>query len=166
MNTALRRDADEIVRASLAAVLPDTAVQRALKDYAPGDGRTLLVAVGKAAWQMAKAALDTLGQVDDGVVITKYDHVKGELPGVRCYEAGHPVPDENSFNATKKALDLVQGLSAKDTVIFLLSGGCMNDRLRPACREMSQQSTCRVWKKQEPCIPRITWASTTNRGPE
>ena len=123
MNTALRRDADEIVRASLAAVLPDTAVQRALKDYAPGDGRTLLVAVGKAAWQMAKAALDTLGQVDDGVVITKYDHVKGELPGVRCYEAGHPVPDENSFNATKKALDLVQGLSAKDTVIFLLSGG-------------------------------------------
>ena len=123
MNTALRRDADEIVRASLAAVLPDTAVQRALKDYAPGDGRTLLVAVGKAAWQMAKAALDTLGQVDDGVVITKYDHVKGELPGVRCYEAGHPVPDENSFNATKKALNLVQGLSAKDTVIFLLSGG-------------------------------------------
>lgn len=123
MNTALRRDADEIVRASLAAVLPDTAVQRALKDYTPGDGRTLLVAVGKAAWQMAKAALDTLGQVDDGVVITKYDHVKGELPGVRCYEAGHPVPDENSFNATKKALDLVQGLSAKDTVIFLLSGG-------------------------------------------
>ena len=123
MNTALRRDADEIVRTSLAAVLPDTAVQRALKDYAPGDGRTLLVAVGKAAWQMAKAALDTLGQVDDGVVITKYDHVKGELPGVRCYEAGHPVPDENSFNATKKALDLVQGLSAKDTVIFLLSGG-------------------------------------------
>ena len=123
MNTALRRDADEIVRTSLAAVLPDTAVQRALKDYAPGDGRTLLVAVGKAAWQMAKAALDTLGQVDDGVVITKYDHVKGELPGVRCYEAGHPVPDENSFNATKKALNLVQGLSAKDTVIFLLSGG-------------------------------------------
>ena len=123
MNQALRRDADEIVRASLAAVLPDAAVKRALRDYRPGKGRTLLVAVGKAAWQMAKAALDTLGKVDDGVVITKYDHVRGELPGVRCFEAGHPVPDENSFSATKKALDLVHGLSADDTVIFLLSGG-------------------------------------------
>ena len=123
MNQALRLDADAIVRASLAAVLPDAAVQRALRDYHPGKGRTLLVAVGKAAWQMAKAALDILGQVDDGVVITKYDHVKSALPGVRCFEAGHPVPDENGFSATKKALDLVQGLSADDTVIFLLSGG-------------------------------------------
>ena len=123
MNLALRRDADAIIRASLAAVLPDAAVQRALRDYRPGRGRTLLVAVGKAAWQMAKAALDTLGRVDDGVVVTKYDHVKGELPGVRCFEAGHPVPDENSFIATKAALDLVHGLSADDTVIFLLSGG-------------------------------------------
>ena len=123
MNTALRRDADEIVRASIAAVPPDAAVPRTLRDYNPGTGRTLLVAVGKAAWQMARAALDTLGHVDDGVVITKYGHMKGELPGVRCYEAGHPVPDENSFSATEKALDLVQGLSTDDTVIFLLSGG-------------------------------------------
>ena len=67
MNMELRRDADEIVRASIAAVLPDAAVQRTLKDYNPGTGRTLLVAVGKAAWQMARAALDTLGHVDDGV---------------------------------------------------------------------------------------------------
>ena len=123
MNLALRRDADAIVRASLAAVLPDAAVQRALRDYRPGRGRTLLVAVGKAAWQMAKAAVDTLGQVDGGVVITKYGHVIGEIPGVVCYEAGHPVPDENSFAATKKALELVENRSAGDTVIFLLSGG-------------------------------------------
>ena len=123
MNLSLRRDADEIIRSALAAVLPDTAVRRALKNYKAGEGRTLLVAVGKAAWQMARAALDTLGHVDDGIVITKYGHIKGELPGVCCYEAGHPVPDENSFFATKKALDLVHGLSAKDTVIFLLSGG-------------------------------------------
>ena len=53
MNQALRRDADEIVCASRAAVLPDAAVKRALRDYRPGKGRTLLVAVGKAAWQMA-----------------------------------------------------------------------------------------------------------------
>ena len=123
MNSALRRDADEIIRSSLAAVLPDEAVRRTLKAYQPGSGKTILIAVGKAAWQMARAALDTLDHVDGGIVITKYDHVKGELPGIPCWEAGHPVPDDNSFTATKKALDLVQGLSAEDTVLFLLSGG-------------------------------------------
>ena len=123
MNRTLREDADAIVRASIAAVLPDEAVRRTLRDYRPGTGKTLLVAAGKAAWQMARAAADTLHRVDGGVVITKYGHVKEPIPGLVCCEAGHPVPDENGFAATKKALALVEGLSAGDTVIFLLSGG-------------------------------------------
>ncbi len=123
MKQRLRQDAQQIVSASLKAVLPDEAVQRALKEFRPGTGRTLLVSAGKAGWQMAKAAVDALGRVDGGVVVTKYGHVKGDIPGVACYEAGHPVPDENSFSATEKALELVKGLSTQDTVIFLLSGG-------------------------------------------
>ena len=70
---------------------------------------------------MAHAAVETLGRVDGGVVVTKYDHVKGEIANVVCYEAGHPVPDENSFSATEKALELVHGLHPEDTVLFLLS---------------------------------------------
>ena len=123
MNPTLRKDADAIIRSSLNAVLPDEAVRRALKAFAPKDGRVLLVAAGKAAWQMAHAAVEALGRVDGGVVVTKYGHVKGAIPGVTCCEAGHPVPDENSFAATEKALALVQGLTAEDTVLFLLSGG-------------------------------------------
>ncbi len=123
MDQTLRRDADQIISASLNAVLPDEAVQRALREFQPKGGKTLLVAAGKAAWQMAKAAVQTLGQVDGGVVVTKYDHVKGEIPGVTCFEAGHPVPDENSFAATQKALELVHNLNEQDTVLFLLSGG-------------------------------------------
>ena len=123
MNPTLRRDADAIIRSSLNAVLPDEAVRRALKAFAPRGGRVLLVTAGKAAWQMAHAAVEALGRVDGGVVVTKYGHVKGEIPGVTCCEAGHPVPDENSFAATEKALTLVQGLTAEDTVLFLLSGG-------------------------------------------
>ena len=123
MNPTLRRDADAIIRSSLNAVLPDEAVRRALNAFAPRGGRVLLVAAGKAAWQMAHAAVKALGRVDGGVVVTKYGHVKGEIPGVTCWEAGHPVPDENSFSATEKALTLVQGLTAEDTVLFLLSGG-------------------------------------------
>lgn len=123
MNSALRKDADQIISASLKAVLPDEAVRRALSGFRPGTGRILLVSAGKAAWQMADAAVCALGHVDGGVVITKYHHVKGEIPGVECCEAGHPVPDENSFSAAVKALALVQGLSPEDRVLFLLSGG-------------------------------------------
>ena len=125
MNTTLRQDADTIIASSLKAVLPDTAVRRALESEAfhPQDGRILLVAVGKAAWQMAHTAVTTLGRVDEGIVITKYGHVRGTIPGVTCYEAGHPVPDENSFAATEKALTMVQNLTDQDTVLFLLSGG-------------------------------------------
>ena len=123
MNPTLRKDADAIIASSLNAVLPDEAVRRALKAFAPKGGRVLLVAAGKAAWQMAHAAAEALGRVDGGVVVTKYKHVRGEILGVNCYEAGHPVPDENSFAATEKALELVRGLAAEDTVLFLLSGG-------------------------------------------
>ena len=123
MNQKLRANADTIIREAIRAVLPDAAVRRALAGFAPGGGRVLLVAAGKAAWQMAHAAVAALGSVDAGVVVTKYGHVKGKIPGVTCYEAGHPVPDENSFAATAAALSLVQGLTAEDTVLFLLSGG-------------------------------------------
>ena len=87
-------------------------------------GRVVLVAAGKAAWQMAKAAHDCLGErIDAGVVVTKYEHVMGPIANFDCREAGHPVPDENSFSGTQAALDLVENLTAEDTVLFLLSGG-------------------------------------------
>jgi hydroxypyruvate reductase len=123
MNQNLRKDADSIISASLNAVLPDEAVKRALKDFIPSEGKLILVSAGKAAWQMANAAAKELPHIDGGIVVTKYDHVKGDIPGIICCEAGHPVPDENSFNATRQALDLVEPLGEKDTVLFLLSGG-------------------------------------------
>lgn len=123
MNKQLRTDADKIINAAIRAVQPDAAVQRALKDKT-FPGRVVLVAAGKAGWQMAKAAYDCLGsRIDSGVVVTKYDHVMGLIGNFSCREAGHPVPDENSFAATRKALALVSGLKPEDTVLFLLSGG-------------------------------------------
>ena len=120
----IREDADKIVQAALAAALPDAAVKRALEGRDFGPGRLVLVAAGKAAWQMAAAASGILGErLDAGIVVTKYGHVKGPIPGVECCEAGHPVPDENSFAATQKAIGLVSGLTEQDTVLFLLSGG-------------------------------------------
>jgi glycerate 2-kinase len=122
MEQELYQEALQITDSAIQAVKPDAAVKRALSEM-PHSGRIFLVAAGKAAWQMADAAVKTLGQMEDGVVVTKYGHVKAEIPGVCCYEAGHPVPDANSFAATERALELVHGLHPEDTVLFLLSGG-------------------------------------------
>lgn len=119
----LRKDADFIIKKSIQAVLPDEAVIKALRNFSCEKGKIILVAAGKAAWQMAAAASSVLPHVDDGIVITKYGYIKGDIEGIECYEAGHPVPDENSFAATKKALEKVRDLSENDTVVFLLSGG-------------------------------------------
>ena len=123
MNQQLHNDAIQITERAIAAVQPDAAVQRALKGR-EFPGRVLLVAAGKAAWQMAKAAADCMGdRIENGVVVTKYGHVMGPIANYTCFEAGHPVPDENSFRGTQAALDLVADLTEKDTVLFLLSGG-------------------------------------------
>ena len=123
MDQNLRHDANTILNSAISAVKPDEAVSRALSNQS-FPGRILLVAAGKAAWQMAKAAWDVVGdQITSGVVITKYDHVKGPIGDLLCLEAGHPVPDENSFSATEKALEMTADLTEKDTVLFLLSGG-------------------------------------------
>lgn len=122
-NSSLWTDAHTIIHAAISNVLPDAAVTRALS-AAEFPGRVFLVATGKAAWQMSHAAIQTLRTpLSGGIVITKYGHVKAPLPGVDCYEAGHPIPDENTLLATEAALALTAELKETDTVLFLLSGG-------------------------------------------
>lgn len=123
MNPNLHEDALHIVTSAIDAVKPDAAVRRAL-DGMTFPGRVFLVAVGKAGWQMAHAALQCLPTPPaQGIVVTKYGHVTADLPGIRRMEAGHPVPDENSFAAAQAVLDMTANLSPTDTVLFLLSGG-------------------------------------------
>lgn len=120
----LRQDADTIIRAAIKSALPDEAVKKALSGWDFPAGRLVLIAAGKAAWQMAACAAELLHKrLDCGVCVTKYGHVQGEIQNVRCYEGGHPVPDENSLLGTQAALDAVAGLGANDAVLFLLSGG-------------------------------------------
>ena len=120
----LYEDAKLIWERAIASALPDAAVARALEEADFSGGKLVLVAAGKAAWQMAKVASDRLGnRIDSGVVVTKYGHAGGDLPGLEIWEAGHPVPDENSFRATERAVNAVKGLGEGDHVLFLLSGG-------------------------------------------
>ena len=121
---SLRQDADKIIGSALEAALPDNAVRKALDEISFGKGRIRLVAAGKAAWQMARAAWDAIGnRIDGGVVVTKYDHSMGPIGNLEIVEAGHPVSDENSYMGTRKAIDCVSGLNADDNVLLLISGG-------------------------------------------
>ena len=121
---SLRTDAEYMMQKAIAASLPDAAVAKALEHKQFGSGKVVLVAIGKAAWQMAKTAQEILqDRITDGIVITKYNYSKGPLGKLKIWEAGHPVPDNNSLQATQEAINLVSGLTAEDTVLFLISGG-------------------------------------------
>ncbi|MCQ2538162.1 MAG: DUF4147 domain-containing protein [Lachnospiraceae bacterium] len=125
----MKEDAIKIVEESIKAVLPDRAVEKAVNskefgDFIDGCGRLILISVGKAGWKMADVAARTLGErISEGLVVTKYHHVMGEIPGVQCIEAGHPTPDENSVKGARKALEMVENLSEEDRVLLLISGG-------------------------------------------
>ena len=119
----IHQDARAIVDAAIEAVLPDVAVKNALSDM-PGDRPVYMVAIGKAAWKMAEAACEALGdRLKAGVVGTKYGHAKTPLERVEIIEAGHPVPDEHSVRGAARAMALVDRLGAGDRVLFLVSGG-------------------------------------------
>lgn len=123
MNQTLRSDAEKAIYTAINAVMPEGAVRKALlgKQF---PGRVFLVAAGKAAPKMAEAATSVLSApITDGVVISKYGHFEEPITGLRCFEAGHPVPDKNSVAAADAVLKLTENLREDDTVLFLLSGG-------------------------------------------
>ena len=124
MSENLRKDADRIIDRAIKESLPDSAVRKALQEFPETKGKVVLIAVGKAAWQMADAAYGFLGErITSGVVVTKYDHSKGKIGNLEIYEGGHPVPDENSYKGTSAAIKAVEGLGEEDIVLFLVSGG-------------------------------------------
>ena len=126
MNQELRKDAKQIIDEAIASVQPDAAVRRALSNIVFSE-HVYIVAIGKAGWQMANAAVSYLQEngikYEKGIVITKYHHVMGQLSRIHCVEAGHPVPDENSFKGTQEVLSMVKDLTEEDMVLFLVSGG-------------------------------------------
>ena len=123
MSNSLFNDAKAIYETAIFENMPNEAVKKALDGFSTS-GKVVLVSIGKAGWEMAKTAYEILGsKIDSGVVITKYEHSHGKIGSLEIYEAGHPVVDENSVLATKRAVELVSDLQKEDTVLFLVSGG-------------------------------------------
>jgi len=127
-----------ILDAALDAVAPERAVMRVLRrsgdELRAGDRsyrlsdyrRVFVLAFGKAAAPMARAALSLGLPIDDGLIITKYGHGPenpADLASLRVAEAGHPSPDANGVSATLQAAEMLRIAAADDLVILLVSGG-------------------------------------------
>lgn len=122
MNNLLYNDAQKIIDYSIKEVLPGAAVRKALENYKEPKGKTIMIALGKAAYTMAKETLAQI-KIDKGLVVTKYGHSMGPLENTQIIEAGHPILDENSILGANTAVEMCSNLTADDTVIILVSGG-------------------------------------------
>ncbi len=117
-------NARELLRAmfdaAVAAAQPDKCIKRHLP--IPPRGRTIVIGAGKASAAMAKAFEEAWTGPLEGLVVTRYGY------GVPCQrikivEAAHPVPDAAGVQAAHDILKMVQGLTADDLVVALISGG-------------------------------------------
>ena len=121
--SGMRRDAEAIIRGTIEDVLPTKAVRKALREITL-ERPIYVLAIGKAAWVMADEAASILGNhIVGGIVVTKYGHSKGEIPGFRIIESGHPMPDENSVMAASEVLKMADKMTENDQALILLSGG-------------------------------------------
>jgi hydroxypyruvate reductase len=133
----LKREAERIFQAGLAAVDPAVAVQRHLSRrggrvvVSPPTGperevpvdRVVVVGAGKASAPMCRAVEEQLGDlVAGGLVITRTGHAV-PTRRVDVVEASHPVPDERGADGARRVLELVTGLGQETLVVAVLSGG-------------------------------------------
>ena len=130
----LRATAAALLSAALRAAEPGALVRQQLRlrgrrlelggvSHALGAGKVVLVAVGKASLEMARAAEAVLGEhLAAGLAVTTARPARG-LERVSVREAGHPIPDARGLAAAAELEALVHGLERRDLLIVLLSGG-------------------------------------------
>ena len=121
----VRADLRALFAEAVRAVSPAVAMPSVVPS-AP-HGRTVVIAVGKAAAEMMRVIqMRSRGGRIEGLVVTRHGHLPAsgaDWPNVEVIEAGHPYPDENSVRAAHRALELAGTLEAGDRLLVLLSGG-------------------------------------------
>ncbi|WP_300032249.1 DUF4147 domain-containing protein [uncultured Roseobacter sp.] len=110
-----------LFQAGVRAVRGDTAVANAL-DSTPCPAPDQIIAVGKAATAMARAAAAHFGPVPM-LIVTKYHHAEGAPPHAEVIEAAHPVLDENSLRAGRRLRETVGAMPTGSHLLMLVSGG-------------------------------------------
>jgi glycerate 2-kinase len=134
-NVKMRQAALEIIEYALEQTAPYKAIQALVRfdgsQMAVGNlqlnledhQRIFLLGAGKATYPIARALEEIFGdRITDGVVICKHGQV-GRLSRSRLYQAGHPVPDMDGFEAAREALSLARRTKPGDIVFGCITGG-------------------------------------------
>jgi len=138
-NGKLGEDACKIMAAAIKAVNPYNCVQQHCqlvgselnighnKINLEKINRAYVIGFGKASVPMAKALIDILGnRIALAHIITKDERFlaeNGYKHKLHVYLGGHPIPTEESINATQKLLDQLPTLTNRDLVLVVISGG-------------------------------------------
>ncbi|AZN97531.1 glycerate kinase [Mesorhizobium sp. M9A.F.Ca.ET.002.03.1.2] len=109
-----------IFNAAVAAADP----QKTIRGHLPAKpkGRTVVIGAGKGSAQMAVAFEKAWNGPIEGLVVTRYGY-GAKCERIEIIEAAHPVPDAAGLEASRRLLEKVQGLTADDLVVALISGG-------------------------------------------
>jgi glycerate 2-kinase len=132
LNVPVKEDLREILSASLAAADPEEAVRRFVRiegnAVVAGDRRfeaerVFVLAAGKAAGAMARAAEELFGErVAGGLIVTKHGH-EASSEKLEIIFSAHPEPDEKGVEAARRAEELARSLGEGDLLLALISGG-------------------------------------------
>jgi hydroxypyruvate reductase len=115
-----RADLERIWRAGVEACLPARVLPSHLPE--PPRGRTIVLAIGKAAAGMAGALEEHWPAPLEGIAVAPHGSCAA-LRFIELVSAAHPVPDEASVAAAGRLLALAQGAGPDDLVLALISGG-------------------------------------------
>ena len=157
--TSLRRDALLILEAGYEAVLTERVIESevemrgedicikgkniCLSDY----DRVFFVGIGKCAVDASMVFERILGdRITDGVVI---DVKSGIFKRLRSHVGTHPFPSEQNISATKEVVTMLSGVTDRDLVLAVISGGGSSLLCLPhdmAC-ETIRDITEALWRK-------------------
>lgn len=120
-----RSHLDTILRAALKAADPAEAVRRSWNENdLAGAERIFVVGAGKAGAAMGETAAGLIGsRLTGGIVAIPHLPTPGYQSPITFISAGHPQPDSGSLQAGEAVLQLLAGLTERDLVIALISGG-------------------------------------------
>ena len=137
----LREDALDILEAGLEAINTEKILRNKISlqngELCIGEGRYLcehyenifFIGIGKCAFDGAQVIEDILGdKLTNGIVL---DVKSGVLKKIKSYEGTHPYPSEQNMNATKEIIEMIKGVTERDLVLVLISGGGSSMLCRP-----------------------------------
>ena len=120
MNGMPRELLMRMFEAAIAAAKPEACIAQHLPE--PPKGRLIVIGAGKASAEMARAFEALWPGPLSGLVVTRYGYAV-PCQRIEIVEAAHPVPDFAGLDAARRILELVEGLTADDLVVSLISGG-------------------------------------------